>query len=85
MGLIAIRTFKPLLIKTFFKELATTNRWTTNLFATDVYRLNANLMSLCAAHGIKNEVLIVINPFNNLLLLTQELSKNKVIFDFAKL
>lgn len=55
-----------------------THRWTANLFATDVYRLNANIMALCAAHGLKNEVLIVNNPFHNVLLLIQELSKNQV-------
>jgi hypothetical protein len=60
------------------RELAVWNRWSTDLFSTDMFRLNANVMTLCAAFGLKNDVLAVQNPFNNLHLLIQELQKSKV-------
>lgn len=66
------------LIITNFQELATTNRWTSNLFSTDVFRLNTNVMAICAAFGLSNDVLYFQNPFNNLFLLKQLLTANKV-------
>lgn len=60
------------------RELAIWNRWTPDLFSTDIFRLNANVMTLCAAFGLRNEVLVAQNPFNNLHLLIQEMQKSKV-------
>lgn len=60
------------------RELAIWNRWSAGLFATDMFHLNANVIALCAAFGLKNEVLVVNNPFNNLHLLIQEFEKYKV-------
>ncbi|KAI6181466.1 hypothetical protein M3Y98_00832400 [Aphelenchoides besseyi] len=61
------------------RDLATWSRWTGDSFASDQYRLNTNVIALCAAFGLSNDVLRLQSPFNNLFILIQELHKNNKI------
>lgn len=56
----------PLPYKRLAKDVARTARWTDDLFATDVFRLNYCIVKLCLEGGVPIEMLNLLRPFSNL-------------------
>lgn len=60
------------------QDFVTCTHWTQDLFLTDIFRLNVNVLAVCAAFGLPHEVLKLNQPFQNLFSLVTALKQNTV-------
>ncbi|CAD5207651.1 unnamed protein product [Bursaphelenchus okinawaensis] len=58
------------------KDFALCTGWSQDLFYTDMFKLNVNVLSLAAAFGLKNEQIKINQPVHNLHTLVNSLLKN---------
>ncbi|CAD5212218.1 unnamed protein product [Bursaphelenchus xylophilus] len=60
------------------KDFALYSNWSQDLFFTDMFKLNVNILALCAVFGLKNEQIKISQPFHNLYNLVHALLKKEI-------
>ncbi|VDM09452.1 unnamed protein product [Wuchereria bancrofti] len=53
-----------------YQEFSSCRKWTEGLFDTDIFKLNRAVVMLCLSLGIESKLIEPLNPFANLLLLS---------------
>ncbi|KAL3997795.1 UV radiation resistance protein and autophagy-related subunit 14 family protein [Acanthocheilonema viteae] len=53
-----------------YQEFSSCRKWTDGLFDTDIFKLNRAVVMLCLSLGIESKLIEPLNPFANLLLLS---------------
>uniref|UniRef100_A0A915PXA8 Uncharacterized protein n=1 Tax=Setaria digitata TaxID=48799 RepID=A0A915PXA8_9BILA len=62
-----------------FQEFSSCRKWTEGLFDTDIFKLNHAVVVLCLSLGIESNLIEPLNPFANLLLLSDIVTNSSAV------